>query len=318
MKMIYKNEKINNNVNDVNVNVKVLKNDKEFFNAIKTFTESLDNYCIKNDLREKYYSFLSVLKQYLEITDAAVSKKISKNILDNTVNKMELFLENNFMNLVKDILNEFGNKSNEKSIKISLLRLSHLASVYQSILSSKYGIGNRIQVKNIFKEYRSMINKNVFKGCSVNSLSDLEKILNSSEKKYIPFLLSVYMNTFINYKKSVNTAISPAKVIEKKEGDCIEYALLAKYILNKYNYEAHAIGIYFKNENIGHSLCVYLDDSGKWDVIDVTGYWNTNEKFSNEAILKIYKNISSLTKINVIFSNDGGFSNWIYETKIYP
>ena len=61
---------------------------------------------------------------------------------------------------------------------------------------------------------------------------------------------------------------SPEEFLARKAGDCEDYALLARTLLRRNGIEASVFSV-FGNEGYAHTVCVFLDHRGRYNVIDV-------------------------------------------------
>ena len=61
---------------------------------------------------------------------------------------------------------------------------------------------------------------------------------------------------------------SPEEFLARKVGDCEDYALLARALLRRRGITAHVLSL-FGQEGYAHTVCVFLDAQGRYNVIDV-------------------------------------------------
>ena len=61
---------------------------------------------------------------------------------------------------------------------------------------------------------------------------------------------------------------SPEEFVARKAGDCEDYALLARALLRRNGIEASLFSVFGK-EGYAHTVCVFLDHRGRYNVIDV-------------------------------------------------
>ena len=61
---------------------------------------------------------------------------------------------------------------------------------------------------------------------------------------------------------------SPEEFVARKAGDCEDYALLARAILRRNGMEAYVFTV-FGNEGYAHTVCVFADHRGRYDIINV-------------------------------------------------
>ena len=60
---------------------------------------------------------------------------------------------------------------------------------------------------------------------------------------------------------------SPEEFMARKAGDCEDYALLARALLRRNGIEAYVFSVFGK-EAYAHTVCVFVDDRGRYHVID--------------------------------------------------
>ena len=60
---------------------------------------------------------------------------------------------------------------------------------------------------------------------------------------------------------------SPEEFLSRGEGDCEDYALLAKELLTRNGFEAHVFSL-FDDSGYAHTVAVYLDEDGRYNVIN--------------------------------------------------
>ena len=61
---------------------------------------------------------------------------------------------------------------------------------------------------------------------------------------------------------------SPEEFVARKAGDCEDYALLARALLRRNGIEASLFSVFGK-EGYAHTVCVFVDHRGRYNVIDV-------------------------------------------------
>ena len=61
---------------------------------------------------------------------------------------------------------------------------------------------------------------------------------------------------------------SPEEFVARKAGDCEDYALLARTLLRRNGIEAFVFSVFGKDE-YAHTVCVFVDHRGRYNVIDV-------------------------------------------------
>ena len=61
---------------------------------------------------------------------------------------------------------------------------------------------------------------------------------------------------------------SPEEFVARKAGDCEDYALLARALLRRNGIEAFVFSVFGK-EGYAHTVCVFADHRGRYNVIDV-------------------------------------------------
>ena len=61
---------------------------------------------------------------------------------------------------------------------------------------------------------------------------------------------------------------SPEEFVARKAGDCEDYALLARALLRRNGIEASVFSVFGK-EGYAHTVCVFVDHRGRYNVIDV-------------------------------------------------
>ena len=59
----------------------------------------------------------------------------------------------------------------------------------------------------------------------------------------------------------------PEEFVTRKAGDCEDYALLARALLRRNGIEAYVFSVFGK-EAYAHTVCVFVDDRGRYHVID--------------------------------------------------
>ena len=75
---------------------------------------------------------------------------------------------------------------------------------------------------------------------------------------------------------------SPEEFVARKTGDCEDYALLARTLLRRNSIEAYLFSVFGK-EGYAHTVCVFVDASGRYNVIDGDALRNLHAK-SLEAV----------------------------------
>lgn len=60
---------------------------------------------------------------------------------------------------------------------------------------------------------------------------------------------------------------SPEEFLARKTGDCEDYALLAKALLERNWITAHILSL-FGDDGYAHTVCVFLDEHGRYNVIN--------------------------------------------------
>jgi len=61
---------------------------------------------------------------------------------------------------------------------------------------------------------------------------------------------------------------SPEEFLKRKAGDCEDYALLAQALLRRNGIEAYILSL-FGQEGYAHTVCVFKDEHGRYNLIDV-------------------------------------------------
>lgn len=286
-------------------------------------------------IQEHYQNFLSYFEKckknssnddlFMNFRKAIHYYGLAQDIYQNnkTVNNKKIFIlmEENIKTLlnsrISSLSKEFikdASHGSGKSQKYSLLKLSHISYILQEKIA-KSAVNNKMFFSNYFNNYKTTINQTFF-AKNITSVNDLSDFLSKKNKREIPFYLSLYLTTNLSYEKSPSVGISPEVTLKNKKGDCFEFALVSDYVLRKNGLESKIIGITYQNKKDGHAVCLYKDAGNEWDVLDVTGFWNSNSNNIIQLMKDLYQknnNISRIYEVIINYDKNGAFENQLKE-----
>ncbi|MDD5634449.1 MAG: transglutaminase-like domain-containing protein [Candidatus Omnitrophica bacterium] len=91
---------------------------------------------------------------------------------------------------------------------------------------------------------------------------------------------------------------SPQETIDKKGGDCDDFAILASAMLSNFNIDNDIVLVEFKGMNVAHLLCVWKNQDGTYSFISNKKLYNTGEEYLSDAIAHFYPDCSKFTLAN--------------------
>ena len=89
-----------------------------------------------------------------------------------------------------------------------------------------------------------------------------------------------------NQFDSVDYWQSPEEFWKRKKGDCEDYALFSKAILEKLGYQAHIISLYGGN-GYAHTVTIFKDETG-WNVMNEDRLYRYEASTLEEAVTRIF------------------------------
>ena len=81
---------------------------------------------------------------------------------------------------------------------------------------------------------------------------------------------------------------SVEETINRKKGDCDDFAVLAQSALSEMGIKSHVIIIEFKGLNVKHAVCVWKDTNGTYNIISNRKQYRTGKPNVRQAISKYY------------------------------
>lgn len=125
--------------------------------------------------------------------------------------------------------------------------------------------------------------------CTIQDIFIGDKVSYPVFEEVTPELLSVWMIVNLKYIPDIGENFkSPKQTLLDGGGDCEDFAILAKAILEKYGYEGFLVGIIYKgldNKNTGHAIYLFQDKDGTYDYFNNQYLVDTDYKYILDPIL---------------------------------
>lgn len=302
-------------VSAVNVsNVTIQKKIQKKANTVKNLLNKIE---LKNSDIENVYYLSNTVKKYHEIL-----KNNNKLIInDNSLRKI-------FINIEHDILEKY-----EKNFKYENEQLINDSLFAQSVGEKKRAIYILCELLKITKENRdsltiniyfdkenkrivSNINKNIFKSANDN-MEKFDYFLKKQSNTMLPNLISLFFIANTTYAEK-DKPRNMTDIFKNKLADCDDISIASNYFLAKYGYQSKILTIKYKNERMGHTICVFKDLNGTWDYLDDEGVKNTNANDPISLVKNKFYDIERIEKIDISYLNNGQNFKINNIRRIYP
>lgn len=99
---------------------------------------------------------------------------------------------------------------------------------------------------------------------------------------------------FINQWEMPDDWQNPQQTLNSKKGDCEDFAILSKAILDRLGYAADILIVKFNRLNIGHAICIFKDNQDAYSFVSNKKLTSTGKKTIEEAIDKFYPDWESI------------------------